>query len=189
MRTIYDHYGCRQVLGNATLLHNALGDFLGEYGRKLRNQVRIAMDSGLGKLYLSQLEHPSEQFSAQAIDLLTDAGLAEQTARQLKSLFDAMVGFPADAPARPVPPPQPMEPEISRSRSRNNASPAQPPLPEASREPAQQHFTPVPPKQPPRKNRLGIICLALLLLIGLLVERKADIDRARSTPPQRPPCA
>ena len=67
MRAIYDHYGCRQVLGNATLLHNALGDYLGEDGRKLRNQVRIAMDSGLGKLYLSQLEHPSEQFSAQAI--------------------------------------------------------------------------------------------------------------------------
>ena len=71
MRTIYDHYGCRQVLGNATLLHNALGDFLGEDGRKLRNQVHIAMDSGLGKLYLSQLEHPTPQFSAQALNLLT----------------------------------------------------------------------------------------------------------------------
>ena len=183
MRAIDDHYGCRQVLGNATLLHNALGDYLGEDGRKLRNQVRIAMDSGLGKLYLSQLEHPSEQFSAQAINLLTDAGLAEQTARQLKSLFDAMVGFPADTPARPVPPPQPMEPEISRSRSRNNASPAQPPLTEVTREPAQQHFTPAPPKQPSRKNRLGIICLALLILalIGTLVQQKARVGGAGSS--------
>ena len=190
MRAIYDHYGCRQVLGNVTLLHNALGDYLGEDGRKLRNQVHIVMDSGLGKLYLSQLEHPSEQFSAQAISLLTDAGLSEQTARQLKNLFDAMVGFPTDAPARPVPPPppQPPQPEVARSQGRNNIPPAQPPQPETARTP-EAHIasaTSKPSKQPPRKKRWWSICLVLLLLIGFVVERKADIDRARSRPTATP---
>ena len=188
MRAIYDHYGCRQVLGNATLLHNALGDYLGEDGRKLRNPVRIAMDSGLGKLYLSQLEHPAEQFSAQAISLLTDAGLSEQTARQLKNLFDAMVGFPADAPARPVPPPPPPKPEVSRNQSRENTTPVQPPQSETSRKPVPP-TPPSPPKKsqkPPRKKRWWIILLLLFLLIGIAAERNAGVGVSRSAPTATP---
>ena len=189
MRTIYDHYGCRQVLGNATLLHNALGDFLGEDGRKLRNQVHIAMDSGLGKLYLSQLEHPTPQFSAQALNLLTEAGLSEQTARQLKDLFDAMVGFPADAPTRPVPPPPPPQQEVSRSQRHEINSPAQTSQQERSRK--QEHVQPAPPTPPkqPRKNHLGIICLALLVLalIGMMTQRQAGVGlfRPAATPTVR----
>ena len=191
MRAIYDHYGCRQVLGNATLLHNALGDYLGEDGRKLRNQVRIAMDSGLGKLYLSQLEHPAEQFSAQAISLLTDAGLSEQTARQLKFLFDAMVGFPTDAPTRPVPPPPTPQSEVSRSHGRENTPPAQPPQPETSRKQEPVHVPPTPPsppkksQKPPRKKRWWIISLVLMMMIGILAERNTDVGRSRSTPTAR----
>ena len=189
MRTIYDHYGCRQVLGNATLLHNALGDFLGEDGRKLRNQVHIAMDSGLGKLYLSQLEHPTPQFSAQALNLLTEAGLSEQTARQLKDLFDAMVGFPADAPTRPVPPPPPPQQEVSRSQRHEINPPAQTSQQERSRK--QKHVQPTPPTPPkqPRKNHLGIICLALLVLalIGMMTQRQAGVGlfRPAATPTVR----
>ncbi|MGN0762819.1 MAG: hypothetical protein ACI4MK_05505 [Aristaeellaceae bacterium] len=188
MRAIYDHYGCRQVLGNATLLHNALGDYLGEDGRKLRNQVRIAMDSGLGKLYLNQLEHPAPQFSAQALSLLTDAGLSEQTARQLKFLFDAMVGFPADAPARPVPPPPPPRQEVSRSQGRENTPPAQPPQSETSRKPVPP-TPPSPPKKsqkPPRKKRWWIILLLLFLLIGIVAERNAGVGVSRSAPTATP---
>ncbi|MGN0971559.1 MAG: hypothetical protein ACI4OY_06355 [Aristaeellaceae bacterium] len=162
MRAIYDHYGCRQVLGNATLLHNALGDYLGEDGRKLRNQVRIAMDSGLGKLYLAQLEHPAPQFSAQALNLLTDAGLSEQTARQLKALFDAMVGFPADAPAGPVPPPPPPKTEVSRSQGQENTSPVQPPQPETSRKPEPVHMPPQPHQQQRSKMPWWLFCLILV---------------------------
>ena len=188
MRTIYDHYGCRQVLGNATLLHNALGDFLGEDGRKLRNQVHIAMDSGLGKLYLSQLEHPTPQFSAQALNLLTEAGLSEQTARQLKDLFDAMVGFPADASTRPVPPPPPPRQEVSRSQNRESASSVQPPRTETARKPVPP-TPPSPPKKsqkPPRKKRWWIILLLLFLLIGIAAERNTDVGRSRSTPTATP---
>lgn len=162
MRAIYDHYGCRQVLGNATLLHNALGDYLGEDGRKLRNQVRIAMDSGLGKLYLNQLEHPAPQFSAQALNLLTDAGLSEQTARHLKNLFDAMVGFPVDAP---VPPPPPPKTEVSRSQGRENTPPVQPPQPETSRKPEPVNMPPQPPQQQRRsKMPWWLFCLILVLV-------------------------
>ena len=192
MRAIYDHYGCRQVLGNATLLHNALGDYLGEDGRKLRNQVRIAMDSGLGKLYLSQLEHPAPQFSAQALGLLTDAGLSEQTARQLKFLFDAMVGFPTDAPTRPVPPPPTPQSEVSRSHGRENTPPAQPPQPETSRKQEPVHVPPTPPsppkksQKPPRKKRWWIISLVLMMMIGILAERNTDVGRSRSTPTATP---
>lgn len=188
MRAIYDHYGCRQVLGNATLLHNALGDYLGEDGRKLRNQVRIAMDSGLGKLYLNQLEHPAPQFSAQALSLLTDAGLSEQTARQLKNLFDAMVGFPADAPARPVPPPPTPQSEVSRSQNRESTSSVQPPRTETARKPVPS-TPPSPPKKsqkPPRKKRWWIILLLLFLLIGIAAERNAGVGVSRSAPTATP---
>ncbi|MGN1021520.1 MAG: hypothetical protein ACI4O7_14245 [Aristaeellaceae bacterium] len=186
MRAIYDHYGCRQVLGNATLLHNALGDYLGEDGRRLRNQVRIAMDSGLGRLYLSQLEHPTEQFTAQAINLLTDAGLSEQVARQLKSLFDTMVGFPSDTPAEPVPP---HPPEISRTRRRSSAHSAQPPQPETSSQQESAPLPPTPPPQPPRKKSrlpLYLTLLALALIGAVFTSLQSGGGFSRSTPTATP---
>ena len=107
MRAIYDRYGCQRVLTQPAILYNALGDFLGEDGRKLRNQVRTAISAGLGQLYLTQLTAPAPGFHARAAQLLQDEGLAAETAQQLLSLFDDMTGLPAEA----VPAPQPEAPQ------------------------------------------------------------------------------
>ena len=131
LRAIYDHYGRNQVLSDATTLFNAIGDYLGEDGKKLRFQVRIAMDAGLGKLYLSQLDSPAEGFDNRCIALLTGIGLTEAVARNLKNLFDAMVGFQVAAPQPQFQPDQaqPSPPEIESAQKevplpRQEAAPA-----------------------------------------------------------------
>ena len=118
MRRIYDSYGCKQALTQPAVLYNGLGDLLGEDGRKLRNQVRTALNAGLGKLYLTELTEPMYHFDRQALRLLTEEGFTEETARHIKSLFDEMTGRPvAEEPApmpepgpTPVPKPEPVRP-------------------------------------------------------------------------------
>ena len=119
LREIYDHYGSQRVLGNPILLSNAIGDILGEDGKKLRNQLRIAMDAGLGKLYLAQLTTPSPDFHDRCLIELQNAGLSDVTAKHLIDSLDAMVGF-ASAPKTTLPLSAPED--FTRKTGDNNTS-------------------------------------------------------------------
>ena len=116
LRAIYDRYGCQKVLTQPTILYNALGDFLGEDGRKLRSQIRLAMDAGLGRLYLAELAAPTPTRGSAARNLITDLDFTADTARLITSLFDDMTGLPwaevaqAPAPAKPTVPARPVPP-------------------------------------------------------------------------------
>ena len=165
LRAIYDRYGCKQVLTQPTMLYNALGDFLGEDGRKLRNQVRTAMDAGLGRLYLSQLTAPTPNFDARAIQLLIDEDFAEPAAQRLKALFDQMTGLPAQeaepiapeapapapqpepAPAAPAPAPQPEPTPVAPAPAPQPEPAPVAPTPAPQPEPAPEPTKPTPPPQ------------------------------------------
>ena len=54
MRQLYDRYGRDAVLTNNLMLVNGLGDLV-ENSQKLRNQMKMALDAGVGRLYLDQL--------------------------------------------------------------------------------------------------------------------------------------
>ena len=99
MRTLYDRYGCKEVLIDPAYLTNGLGDLL-EDSKNLRNRVRMGMEAGLGKLYFAQLPagatNPAFYARARKI-LVEDAGLNENSAGELIGYFDEMVGWPAGA--------------------------------------------------------------------------------------------
>ena len=154
LRAIYDCYGCKQVLTQSTLLYNALGDFLGEDGRTLRNQVRTAMDAGLGRLYLAELTAPTPGFHARATQLLAREGLTADTVQYLIALFGDMTGLPAPA----APAPAPVTPPPAASDKPAPTAPVAPrPLP------------PVTPASQPRKSIVLLIALVAVLAIALAV--------------------
>lgn len=129
-RNIYEHYGKDKVLDSDVLLYNAIGDILGADGKKLRNQLKMALDAGINKVYLQQLNAPSAGFDQRVIALLEDAGLSSSSAASIKELYDYMVGFtvvPQPIP-QPTPEPQPVE-EIRRT-------PAPQPAPQPSPQPS-----------------------------------------------------
>ena len=100
LRQLYDHYGADAVLSNNVLLVNGLGDVvndtLGTNVKKIKNQLRMGMDAGLGRLYKEQLVigKPDDQFYSRAKILLTeDAGLSDKSADEIISYFDEMIGW------------------------------------------------------------------------------------------------
>ena len=95
MRTLYDRYGANAIFTNNAYLVNGLGD-LTENSKKLRNHIKIGLDSGLGRLYLEQLQagKPDDAFDLRVKILLTeDAGLNEKTAEEIAGCFDEMIGW------------------------------------------------------------------------------------------------
>ena len=100
LRQLYDHYGADAVLSNNVLLTNGLGDVvsdaLGTNVKKVKSQIRMGMDAGLGRLYKEQLAvgKPDDQFYSRAKVLLTeDAGLNEKSADEIIAFFDEMIGW------------------------------------------------------------------------------------------------
>lgn len=94
LKEIANHYGIRQVLENTTMLYNAIGDMLGEDGNKLRNQMRLAMDAGVGNLYLQQIQVPAVGFEHRVMTVLQeDCGMSSDSASNLKRLLDEMTGM------------------------------------------------------------------------------------------------
>ena len=95
MRAMFDHYGAQTVLSNEEFLANGLDD-LPESSRKLRNQLSMAMEAGVGQLYLKQLAEkgPDAVFDHRVRTLLTEeAGLNAIAAAELEGLFDEMIGW------------------------------------------------------------------------------------------------
>ena len=54
LRKLYDHYGCEAILTNPLLMVNGLGDLVQDSG-KFRSQLKMALDAGIGKIYLEQI--------------------------------------------------------------------------------------------------------------------------------------
>ena len=103
MRALYDRYGAQEVLTNSAYLVNGLAD-LTDVDKKLRNQLRMALDAGLGKVYLDQLSAgaPDGAFDNRVQIVLTeDAGLSDKAAETLAEYFDEMIGWRGVARSRP----------------------------------------------------------------------------------------
>jgi len=95
MRMLYDRYGAEKILTNSAYLVNGLGD-LTEDSKKVRNQMKMAMDAGMGKAYLEQiaLGAPDASFDSRVRMLLTDeAGLSDKVSAELAGYFDEMIGW------------------------------------------------------------------------------------------------
>ena len=115
MRILYDRYGAKEILTNNAYLSNGLGD-LTEDSKKLRNQMKMALEAGVGKLYLEQLQVGAldNAFDARVKMLLTeDVGLNEKTAAAIAGYFDEMIGWRQPAAARPA-----AQPRTSDTRAR-----------------------------------------------------------------------
>ena len=94
MRRVYDRHGRNRTLAESDLLCDALAEALGDESQPLCQQVRAALDAGLGELYQAELANPSADFTKLALDRLTVAGLTESAAKRLIALFDDMIGLP-----------------------------------------------------------------------------------------------
>lgn len=95
MRMLYDRYGAEKIFNNSAYLVNGLGD-LTEDSRKVRNQFKMVMDAGLGRVYLDQLSAgaPDAAFDARVRTLITEeAGLNEKAASEIAGYFDEMIGW------------------------------------------------------------------------------------------------
>lgn len=95
MRMLFDRYGADKIFTNNAYLVNGLGD-LAEDSRKVRNQLKMAMDAGLGSMYLDQISvgEPDAAFDARVRSLITEeAGLNEKTASEIAGYFDEMIGW------------------------------------------------------------------------------------------------
>ena len=112
LRQLYDRYGADSVLTNPVLLSNGLGDVISDTLsvnlKKVKNQLRSAMDAGIGRLYLEQIRGsgPDGTFDARIMTLLTeDAGLSDKAAADLMGWFDEMIGWKAPKAEPPQDPP------------------------------------------------------------------------------------
>ena len=129
VRQLRNHYNKQMLLGNGLVLQNALGDILDEDSQKLRTQIRLAMDSGLGKLYLGLGDNtPDVDFDRQVKTLLEEeCGLTSSIATDVQAFFDELAGVPSRpasaappipaVPPEPVVPPEPIVPPVSETTS------------------------------------------------------------------------
>ena len=126
MRTLYDQIGMQKVLSEKLYLTTALGDLLQD-SQKLRNQLGMAMDSGMGSMYLNQLQmegKPTSDFQAKVKRVLTeDAGLSDKIALELMKYMDEMIGWQAGAdewkenPTGNTEQPRPMQDELQKLKA------------------------------------------------------------------------
>ena len=158
MRVLYDRYGREQVLTNSLMLCNGLGDLM-EDSQKLRGQLRIAMDAGLGRMVKNQLDsagRPDYAFDCRVQNLLTEeAGLSEKIAKELAGYFDEMIGWREPAKPQPVPKPRP----VPR------------------------------PRLQPKKKKAGAVIAVILVLAAVLtgvyfVKNQSKEKPAKEEPPQ-----
>ena len=103
LRQLYDHYGAEALLTNPLLMVNGLGDLLQDSG-KFRNQLKMAMEAGIGKIYLQQIRtvgKPDPGFTAKIQKILTaDAELSEAAAQKIINSFDEMIGWSVSVPVQ-----------------------------------------------------------------------------------------
>lgn len=96
LRQLYDHYGAEALLSDSTLMIYALGDLLLDNSR-FRNQLKIVLDEGIGRAYISQIQcigKPDSDFEKRIMKMMTeDAGLSESASRKIMTKIDEMIGW------------------------------------------------------------------------------------------------
>ena len=99
LRQLYDHYGAEHLLSDPVLLSNGYGDLCPD-DTKFRNQLKLALDAGINKLYLAQINatgKPDSGFLQRVRTILSeDAGLSEKAIQNIIKAFDEMIGWPTD---------------------------------------------------------------------------------------------
>ena len=95
LRMIYDQYGAELVLTNSAYLVNGVGDLL-DRPKKLQNQLKMAADAGVLRLYREQLSFgaPDPSFDTRVRLLLSEeADLSDKAAAEIAGYFDEMIGW------------------------------------------------------------------------------------------------
>ena len=91
LRQLYDHYGAEHLLSDPVLLSNGYGDLCPD-DTKFRNQLKLALDAGINKLYLAQINatgKPDSGFLQRVRTILSeDAGLSETDVTITKCRID-----------------------------------------------------------------------------------------------------
>ena len=91
LRKLFDHYGSDKLFNNSALLVNGFGDLCPDE-KKRKNQLTIVADSGVLKMYQTQLTtegKPSEAFNSRVEKVLSeDSGLSATAAKELMTLLD-----------------------------------------------------------------------------------------------------
>lgn len=177
LRKLYDQFGPDAVFAQKNFLTNGLGDYLQD-SSKLRNQIRMVMDAGIGDLYLKQLKEtgkPDADFSARAKKIIVDdAGLSEQTSDQIMSLFDEMIGWKSEEEIKPKEPPK--------------ASVQK----DVFQQAMQKDLEPFDTEKPKRSSKVIIWIIALLVILigGLLIINQSQgwipVPWATATPSPTP---
>ena len=100
LRQLYDHYGPEMALRNPVLLANGFGDVVTDSlsvdVKKVKNNLKVAMDVGIGQRYMEQLSigRPDPAFDARIKKIMTeDADMSEKAADRLIGWFDEMIGW------------------------------------------------------------------------------------------------
>lgn len=95
LRRLYDSLGAKEMLSSEDLIISAL-DRLGDGARKVKGFFRIAMDAGIGRLYLEQLrtaKRYDRAFVNQVYQYLSDAGMNYQAAYTVIVCLNEMIGW------------------------------------------------------------------------------------------------
>lgn len=191
LRMLYDRYGRDAVLSNPLMLANGLGDLVQDC-QKLRGQLKMALDAGMGRLYLDQLNDtgaPDAAFDRRVKALLTDdVGFSDKLAVELAGYFDEMIGWRDTIRSEPktettqYTPPRAYTPqswpkrEIDHDESYSHQNPGRESKPQ-SQDGSQEQLRvkvalpqqAVPTAQTQQKENTGIIVLgAIMLLVGTL---------------------
>lgn len=107
IRMIREHYDKKTLLESGNMFSNALGDMLGEDGKKLRIQVQLALSAGVGRMYLEQGAAPNADFYGRVQSAMEGCGLSPQIAAELREIFDEAAGWaqpaPVEMPEQPAP--------------------------------------------------------------------------------------
>lgn len=167
-RQLRERYGKQKLLSNSLMLSNALGDLLGEDGKMLRSRVRMAMDAGVGKLYLEQVDVPGIDFGGLVTARLQgECGFSHEVTADMKAFFDELCGVPAQE--TPVP-----EPVAVPRTPAPEPTPVPAPLPVDAPPPP---VTQSPPAQPETNDRVSLKKLYLVTLLPFLaIEAYVAID-------------
>lgn len=96
LRKLYDSRGAKAVFSSADLIVNALNG-LGEGAKKARGLFRMALDAGIGPLYLEELDTAKQydgDFLYRVLQCLVhDAGMNDTAAVQLMTWLNEMIGW------------------------------------------------------------------------------------------------
>lgn len=95
LRKLYDSLGAKEVFSSSDSVISVLDQF-GEGAKKIKGFFRMAMDAGVGSLYLEQLRTAKSYdgaFVNKVYQYLSDAGMNDQAAYTVIVCFNEMIGW------------------------------------------------------------------------------------------------